>query len=413
VLSKLTIAFIALTAAVGVAACSSFANATIGGNGIGPNFPSQTLYATNSNENAVSIYNPGQKSGTGPAYEIGGASTTLDSPQYLAFDNAGNLWITNYNPSTNKALLVEIAALATGNVTPLFSSTISGHPRGVAITPKTTATPSPSAIRPNATSSPSPSPSTSPTPIPALMVIASVIPTEKYPSQLLLFTEGSTTPYQSIAGPKPNLSVPGGVAIDRRDNIYVANAQGASVDQFMLPTPSPTPKPTPTPTSTPSPTPSPSVSPSPTPTPSPTPSPINILPIFSLTGGNTHIMRPTSVAVDSSANVYISDLGAAGATCKTTGKQPAVLIFLHPSRKGLLNVPPTRIIAGCATNLKAPTDVKIGSNGLIYVADTSQTGNVVWIFAATAGGRTPASENTPPMGYYTSPGAVTGIGIVP
>jgi hypothetical protein len=245
------------------------------------------------------------------------------------------------------------------------------------------------------------------------MVISSVIPTDKYPSQLLLFTEGSTVPYQSIAGPKPNLNVPGGVAIDRRDNIYVANAQGASVDQFVLPTPSPTPKPTPTPSSTPSPSPSPSTSPSPSPTPSPTPTPINVRPIFTITGANTHVMRPTSVAVDTSGDVYISDLGAPGATCRTAGKQPAVLVFKHPSQKGVINAPPTRIIAGCATNLKAPTDVKVGSNGLVYVADTSQTGNVVWVFAATAGGRTPASENTAPMGYYVSPGAVTGIGVVP
>jgi hypothetical protein len=408
-MSKLMVAFLTLSAAVGIAACSSFANATISGNGIGPDFPSQTLYATNSNQNGVSIFNPGQKSGTGPAYEIAGASTTLNGPQYLAFDNAGNLWVTNYNPSTNESLLVEIAALATGNVIPLFSSTISGRPRGVAITPKTTATPSPSSVRPNATASPSPSPSssTSPTPVPALMVIASVIPTNKYPSQLLLFTEGSTTPYQSIAGPKPNLSVPAGVAIDLRDNIYVANAQGASVDQFILPTPSPTPKPTPTPTSTPSPTPTPSISPSPSPTPSPTPTPINITPIFSITGVNTHVIRPTSVAVDSHDFVYISDLGAPGATCRSKGKQPAILIFAPPKVKGVINVRPARTIAGCATNLKAPTDVKVGSNGLIYVADTSQTGNVVWLFAATASG------DAPPMGYYTSPGSVTGIGVVP
>jgi hypothetical protein len=407
VLSKPALAFIALSAVVGIAACSSYANATIGGNGIGPNFPSQTLYATNSNQNAVSIYNSGQKTGTGPAYQIGGASTTLDGPQYLAFDNAGNLWVTNYNASTNKAALVEIAALATGDVIPLFSSPISGRPRGVAITPKTTATPSPAAVRPHSSSSPSPSPSASPTTVPALMVISGVIPTDRYPSQLLLFTEGSTTPYQSIAGPKPNLSVPAGVAIDRRDNIYVANAQGASVDQFVLPTPSPTPKPTPTPSTTPSPSPSPSTSPTASPTPSPTPSPINILPTFSIVGGHTHVIRPTSVAVDSSGNVYVSDLGAPGATCHTSGKQPSVLIFARPSRKGVINVAPIRVIAGCATELKAPTDVKVGSNGLTYVADTSQTGNVVWVFAATARG------NVAPMGYYTSPGAVTGIGIVP
>ncbi len=402
-LSRLTIGLFGVSVAIGIAACSSYTNATIAGNGIGPNFPSQTLYASNSNQNAVSIYNPGQKSGSGPAYQIGGSSTTLDGPQYLAFDDGTNLWITNYNPATNRALLVEIAALATGDVIPLFSTPLNGHPRGIAITPKMKASPSAAFLSPHSTASPSPSP----TPVPVLMVISSVVPTDKYPSQIQLFIEGSTTPYQSIAGPKPNLSVPSGIAIDLQDRIYVANAQGASVDQFILPTPSPTPKPTATPSATPSPSASPSGSPSPTPTPSPTPSPINIKPTFSIIGSHTHVIRPTSVALDTSGNVYISDLGGPGATCHSTGMQPAVLVFPRPVHRGVINVAPSRAIAGCATDLKAPTDVKVDSNGLIYVADTSQTGNVVWIFAATARG------NAAPMGYYTSPGSVTGIGVIP
>ncbi|MBV8435401.1 MAG: hypothetical protein JO029_14070 [Candidatus Eremiobacteraeota bacterium] len=411
-LSRLTLGFFALSAAIGIAACSSFGSATVGGNGVGPNFPSQTLYASNSNQNAVSIFNPGQKSGTGPSYQIGGASTTLNGPQYLTFDRSQNLWVTNYNASTNKATLVEIAALATGNVIPLLSTAITGRPRGVAITPKSP-TPSPAAEIPFATAKPSTSPSPSPTPNfkAALMVVSDVIPTNVYPSQLLLFIEGTTTPYQSIAGPNPNLNVPGGLAIDKEDNIYVANIQGASVDKFVLPTPSPTPKPTPTtsPTPTPKPTPSPSTSPSvtPSPTPSPTPTPFNIRPTFQIAGAKTHVITPTSVAVDVNGNVYISDQGASHAGCGSA-RGPAILIYARPHVRGLISTPPTRTIAGCTTKLKAPTDVKVDKNGLIYVADTSETGGgIVWIYAATAAG------NAAPMGYYTSPGAVTGIGVVP
>ena len=99
-LPRLTIGFIALSAAIAIAACSSYSSASVN---IGPNFPPMTLYGTNSNQDAVSIYTKGQKTGTGPAYEIGGASTTLNGPQYLAFDTSHNLWITNYNPSTNGA----------------------------------------------------------------------------------------------------------------------------------------------------------------------------------------------------------------------------------------------------------------------------------------------------------------------
>ncbi len=63
-------------------ACSDLGQTS--GIDVGPNFPSKTLYATNSNQNAISIYTNGTKSGGGPTYQIGGSSTSLDGPQYLA-----------------------------------------------------------------------------------------------------------------------------------------------------------------------------------------------------------------------------------------------------------------------------------------------------------------------------------------
>ena len=121
-----------MTAAI--VACSSLGQTT--GVNVGPNFPSKTLYATNSNQNAISIYTNGTKTGGGPTFEIGGSNTTLDGPQYLAFDRAQDLWVTNYNPSTNRASIIEFAALATGNVVPLATNVLPGRPRGIAFTPK-------------------------------------------------------------------------------------------------------------------------------------------------------------------------------------------------------------------------------------------------------------------------------------
>lgn len=375
-LPRLTIGFIVLSAAIAIAACSSYgAGSSVN---VGPNFPPKTLYASNSNQNAISIYNKGQKTGTGPAFEIGGSSTTLNGPQYLAFDHGQNLWITNYNPSTNRALLVEIEALATGNVVPLQSVALPGHVRGVAI----------STQKKGQTS---------------LMIIADVIPTEKYPSQVLLFLAGNTSPYQSIAGPKPMLKVPGGVALDASNRIYVTNVQGASVQQFVLPSPSPTPKGSPTPSPTPSPSPSPSGSPSPSPTPSPTPTPINITPRITIAGPNTHVVTPTGVDVDSDGNIYISDEGQLGVK-----NSAAILVFAPPKTKGVLNVAPLRVIEGNRgsnkTMLTTPTDVKVDSKaGLIYVADS----NHVLVFDIKAKG------NVAPVAVYNSPGAVTGLGLVP
>jgi len=369
-----------------IVACSNLGQTS--GVNVGPNFPSKTLYATNSNQNAISIYSNGTKSGGGPAYQIGGSTTSLNGPQYLAFDRGQNLWVTNYNPSTNKAALLEFEALATGDVVPLSVSALPGRPRGIAFTPK----------------GPTPAPSSSASPVPRIMVIADNDPTTTYPNEILLYAFGSTSPYQSIAGPRPDLHLPGGVAIDGQGHIYVANIQGKSVSQFLLPTPSPTPKPTATPSSTPSPSPSPSSSASPSPTPSPTPTPVNIRPRFSI-GAKNGVITPFGVALDPQGNIYIADQGKPNAGCGSS-EGPAILVF-PPYNKKIPYTKPIRKIHGCNTHLIAPTDVKVNSDGVTFVADTTKSGaGIILIFAAGANGNATSTS-------YTSPGAVTGIGIVP
>jgi len=381
--------FLAVVLTGAIVACSDLGNTT--GINVGPNFPSMTLYATNTNQNAVSIYTSATKNGGGPAYQIGGASTSLNGPQYLAFDHSSNLWVTNYNASTQAATLIEFAALATGNVIPLTSASLEGRPRGIAISPV----------------APTPLPSSSASPLPSLMVISDVDPTITYPSQILLFIEGSTYPYQAIAGPNPGLNLPAGVALDRFGHIYVANIGGHSVSQFVLPTPTPTPKPTPTPSPTPSP--SPSVTPSPSPTPSPTPTPVNVYPRFSITAKNG-VMTPYSVALDTSGNIYIVDQGKTGATCSVPpGEGPAILVF-PPYNKKIPYTKPIHKIQGCNTQLLAPTDIKVNSSGMIYVADTTSSGaGIIYVFAPPSG----ASSDPTPFATYKSSGVVTGIGLVP
>jgi hypothetical protein len=382
-----------MTAAI--VACSSLGQTS--GVNVGPSFPSKTLYATNSNQNAISIYTNGSKAGSGPTYQIGGSSTSLNGPQYLAFDRSQNLWVTNYNPSTNKATIIEFAALATGDVIPLNSNALPGRPRGIAFTPK----------------GPTPLPSSSASPVPQIMVVAESNPQDTYPSRILLFLAGATAPYQSIGGPKPGLKLPGGVTVDGQGHIYVTNIQGRSVAQFMLPTPSPTPKPTPTPSPTPSPTPTPSTSPSPSPTPSPTPTPVNVFPRFMITAKNG-VITPLGVALDPMGNIYIADQGKPNAGCHSP-EGPAILIF-PPYNKKIPYTKPIRKINGCSTLLNAPTDVKVNSAGVIYVADSTPSGTgVIYVFPAEANGNVcptgPSGDVCPT--YYKSSGAVTGIGLVP
>ena len=172
------VGFLVLVLTAAIIACSNLGQTT--GIDVGPNFPSKTLYATNSNQNAISIYTNGTKNGGGPTFNIGGSSTTLDGPQYLAFDRAQNLWVTNYNPSTNAAAADRVRGARDGQRDPAHVGAHTGRPRGIAFTPKL------------------------PTPLPSSSPSAGAEPhgdrrqrsrPMTYPNQVLLFTAGSTSPY--------------------------------------------------------------------------------------------------------------------------------------------------------------------------------------------------------------------------
>lgn len=375
----LTAGFIILSALL--IACSNV-NSTSSLN-IGPNFGKGTLYVSNSTQNGVSVYRASEASGKGPAYSIGGSSTDLDGPQYIAFDKKKNIFVTNYDPTTQNAEIVEFESQATGNVIPygLISTVSDGvvRPRGIAINTTTNQ-----------------------------IVVANVNPNDTggFSSQLLVFAgdaaiENATVPGLIIAGPNTLMNVPSGVAIGSY-NAYVTNLQGASVEAFTIPTPSPTPTP---PTPSPSPTPSPTATPTaPTPSPSPTPTPMNVAPVLVLSGSLTGLTQPSGIALDSSGDLYVSDEG--NLTVK-----PAILIF--PSGlTGTQNVAPTCKITGSNTTLFQPTDVAVDFSGDIYVADTTASGAGVvdvWSGISTSCG----TANVAPTKVFTSPGIPVGLGVLP
>lgn len=386
---KLPFGLLALCLVSLAAACAGNTGTT-GNLNIGPNFAAGTLYVTNSTQDGIEIYPPNRASGKGPTYAIGGGTTALNVPQYLAFDGSKNLWVTNYNPNTHAAFIEEIAALATGNVTPL--GVIDGsefgvvQPRGIAINGDK-----------------------------KFIVVANTNPGAgtSFEGQILVYgtsdaESGNVTPTEIIAGPNTNLNVPSGIALSAY-TAYVTNLQGASVEAFTVPTPTPTATPpTPPPTPTPSPTPTPGVTPTPTPTasptPSPTPTPDNIAPTLVISGNLTGITRPSGLALDSAGNIYVSDEGSVSVA-------PSILIF--PSGlTGTENVAPSCKITGSNTDLFAPTDVAVDTSGNIYVADTTATGaGMVYVFSGVS--LTCGTANVAPSRSLTSPGVPIGLGILP
>jgi hypothetical protein len=374
-LRRLTLGLAGLSLVAIVAACNSTNTSNLNnGVGIGPNVPTSTLYAAISNTNGISIYEAPLATGAAASYQIGGASTTFDGPQYLAFDtgDAGttlnnSLWITNYDASSGASSITVIKYLATGNVIPLQQVEYGamGQPRGIAINP-TTDDVAVAAVFPAAQS-------------PAL------------PSQLQIYQtadNGSTAPYAIISGPSTGLNVPSGMSYDGNGNVFVANRQGASVESFAVPTPTPTPATTPSPT--PSPTATPAVTPSPTAAPTPQVT-YDVVPLTDIAGSLTGLVNPTSVAIDSAGNVYVSDAGNA-----------SIRVFAKGSTG---NIAPTRVISGAATDLTIPLDIRVDSTGMIYVSDAGA--QKILIFSATATG------NVAPTVTLPVAAGVVGIGLSP
>ena len=372
-----------IAAAISIAACSSSdATQTIS---VGPNFPSQSLYAANVTENAVNIYatgSPAPKSTSGPLYQIGGSATTMAGPQYLTFDISSDLWVTNWFASTQTGGIVEFKALATGNVIPFQSLSLANvRPRGIAdYTPTFVGTTTPTDI----------------------IVVAVTDPAQPaaFNSGLQFYVGSVLSPaYLTLSGPATGLNVPGGLAVDKNNKIYAANIQGNSVTEYALPSPSPTASPTATPSPTPSPTATPTgATATPSPTPVPTATPYNIAPTTTISG----LGIPTGVAVDSNLNIYVSDQNSS--VCAPSC--PAILMFA-PGASGAAT--PKLHISGTNTLLTAPTDVKVDQNGYIYVADEAAGTGVIYVYAPIA----TANGNVAPIATLKSPGAVVGLGLTP
>lgn len=373
-LARLTPGILFLALATAMAACSSNATTPSSGGvpGIGPNFATNTVYVANTAGEAIEIFRPSPGPSSIPSYAIGGSNTTMNGPQYLAFDSNKNLFVTNFNSAQSTSSILEFAEYATGNVLPLntFALSPTVHPRGIAALPSS-----------------------------AGFVVAVTNPGAFFNNEVLVYQSGILT--MEIAGSNTQLDIPTGVAVQSANTFFVSNNATASVTEFVTPSPSPSPVATATPVPTPTPTATPvgaTPSPTPVPTATPTPASVNIAPALTIAGAATTLKAPMGIALDSAGNLYVADAGQ---------PTPRILVFNAPTGTGTQNIAPSRTIT--SASLINPTDVKVDSSGTIYVVDQGAgptgTSNLL-IFAANANG-----NSTPTV--VPLPGNDTGLALSP
>ncbi len=391
-LRRLTIGLFTLACAAAVAACSS-GNTTVpssgGQPGIGPNPPTNTVYVSNTSQNAIELFAPSPGPNATPQYVIGGGSTSMNGPFYMAFDSTKHLYVGNYGAATKQGSVLLFQTYATGNVLPFGTVALATgqQPHGIAMLLNN-----------------------------AGFAVASTEPGAFFTSAISLyapFTSGSTFVTNTIAGSNTNLNNPIGIAVDAKNRIYAANSGGANVTVYPLPTPVPSGAPTPTPSPTPTPTTSPTTSPSGSPSPTPTPSSLNIAPAETITcvpGAGMPspcMVRPAGLTLDGSGNLYVTDPDSAVA--------PAIYIFAAAqvacgAPPCTLGLTPARFISGSNTKLVDPTDVAVDSSGTTYVIDAGNGPNAgkLLIFSATANG------NVAPSTTISLPaGSATGLALSP
>lgn len=321
-----------LLAGATLAACSS-STAPIS---IGPNFNTLSLYVTNSTQNAISIYPPNPSSATQPINQIGGSNTQLNGPQYDAFDASKRLYVSNYNAGTTVGSITIYASQATGNVLPVAAitggATTIGSARGIALDSN------------------------------GNIFLANVSGPPQFTSSILIFPPGSNGDVQpaTISGTLTGLNGPVGVAVDKTNRVYVANAGNGTIGVFASGVSG------------------------------------NVAPVITIGGPMTTLQTPTGLSLDPAGNVYVTDVATS-----------RILIFsasVINSKNG--NVPPMTTIGGSLTGLSSPTDVKVDANNRIYVCNGN---GKILVFPAGLTG----NVNVAPSVVITPPGNVIGLAFSP
>jgi hypothetical protein len=286
------------------------------------------LYVANDGprgDSSVTVYSAGARGNAKPKQIISGSNTGLSASWAVAVGADGKMYVANATGggSRGHGSVTVYAAGATGNVVPM--QTISGlktrlsNPLGVALDP-----------------------------VNGDIYVESEGCSSPYFYCVEIFASGANgdvAPTGIIRGEKTELSNSSGIALDSSGNLYVANYAGVGYkDRGAV-------------------------------TVYAAGSAGNIAPTRTISGSNTGLYQPETVALDTGGDIYVPNgFGAPSDAGSVT--------VYAPTASG--NAAPIRTIQGAKTKLDEPLGIALDGSGNIYVGNYES--NTVTIYAASANG---------------------------
>jgi len=303
------------------------------------------IYLTNAGSSLtapnVSVFPPlGGSTGTlneKPTATIGGSNTGLSMPYGIALDSSNKVYVAD---KTSSMFIFPAVGSSTGTLNEAPSAALGqavtevSDPRGIAVDSS------------------------------GKIYVTNLSTALLYVSVYPAGSNATVAPIAIIGGTNTELNVPQGVAVDPSGNIYVADSRAAVV--FVFP-------PLGSSTGT-----------------------LNEAATAFIGGGDSGVLTPFGVALDSNLNVYVAD--------STSG----VLIFPPVGNStGLISNPPTASISGSNTGLGHPTGIALDSSDNIYVTADNTAGSIGSVFVYQALGSSTGPLNEAPL--FTISGSNTGL----
>jgi sugar lactone lactonase YvrE len=321
---------------------------------------SSNIHVADFYADSVSVFPAGSSGNIPPSSGTIGTTTAigLNSPRGIALDPSGNIYVADcpvcYGYPGNPGVFVYSAG-SNGNTAP--SAIISGPntdlsaPEGIALDSSSNL---------------------------YVMDVGSSPITPKvfvYPAR----SNGNVVPSATISGTSTGLEDPSGIALDSNNNIYVIDSDGAcdSTVKVLIYAAK---------------------------------SDGDVAPIATLSGRSTGLCGPTGIALDSSDKIYVADNAA----------QSVFIYPPLGGSTGLLNEAPSAIISGSSTGLSEPYGIALDSAADVYVTNGGEVVNNLFVpggvlvFSAGSGGNVapirtiagPQTQLADPLFIALPPGAV-------